>query len=89
MRSRMNYTVTSSEVYSWTLRSLLQAKLVKDHGWQCTAQVMLGIVLRAAARSISVFAACRDLARGPCGQATRSVGVGWQPKDSKASSSRC
>jgi hypothetical protein len=65
----MNYTITSGQVYSWTLTSLLQAKLVKDHGWQCTAQVMLGIVLRAAARSISVFAACRDLAGGPCGQA--------------------
>lgn len=69
MRSRMDYTLTSSEVYSWTLRSLLQARLVKDHGWQCTAQVLLGIVLRAAARSISVFAACRDLAGGPCAQA--------------------
>jgi hypothetical protein len=69
MRSRMNYTITSGQVYSWTLTSLLQAKLVKDHGWRCTAQVVLGIVLRAAARSISVFAACRDLAGGPCGQA--------------------
>ena len=69
MRSGMNYTITSGQVYSWTLTSLLQAKLVKDHGWLCTAQVVLGIVLRAAARLISVSAACRDLARGPSDQA--------------------
>jgi hypothetical protein len=65
----MNYTITSGQVYSWTLTSLLQAKLVKDHGWLCTAQVVLGIVLRAAARLISISAACRDLARGPSDQA--------------------
>jgi hypothetical protein len=69
MRSRMNHTITSGEVYSWTLELLLQAKLVKDHGWRCTAPVVLGIVLRAAGRCISVFAACRDLANGPCAQA--------------------
>ncbi len=69
MRSGMNYTLTSSEVYSWTLRTLLQADLVKDHGWLCSAQVILSIVLRAAARLISVAAACRDLAQGPCDQA--------------------
>ena len=69
MRSGMNYTITSGQVYSWTLTSLLQAKLVKDHGWLCTAQVVLSIVLRAAARLISVSAACRDLALGPSDQA--------------------
>ena len=69
MRSGMNYTVTSSQVYSWTLESLQRAKLVKDHGWLCTAQVVLGIALRAAGRSISVSAACRDLADGPSDQA--------------------
>lgn len=69
MRSGMNYTITSGQVYSWTLTSLLQVKLVKDHGWLCTAQVVLGIVLRAAARLISVSNACRDLARGPSDQA--------------------
>ena len=65
MRSRTNCIITSSEVYTWSLECILQAKLVKDHGWLCTATVVLGIVLRAAARSISVSAACRDLANGP------------------------
>jgi len=48
---------------------LLDAKLVKDHGWKCTAAIVLGIALRAAARCISVSAACRDLAKAPSDQA--------------------
>ena len=73
MRSGTNCTITSGQVYSWTSESLLQAKLVKDHGWLCTATVVLGIVLRAAGRSISVSAACRDLARGPSDQAVMTA----------------
>lgn len=69
MRSGKNYTLSSGQVYSWALASLLQVKLVKDHGWRCTALVVLNIMLRAAARSISIHAACRDLAGGPSAQA--------------------
>jgi hypothetical protein len=73
MRSRMNNTINSGQVYSWALTSLLQVKLVKDHGWLCTGRVVLSIVLRAAARSISVSAACRDLSRGPSDQAVMTA----------------
>ena len=65
MRSRTSYSISSGEVHAWMLKWLLQAKLLKDHGWLCTAAVVLNIVLRAAARSISISAACRDLANGP------------------------
>ena len=67
MRSRTNCTITSGDVYSWTREHLLQAKLVKDHGWLCTAATVLAIVLRAASRSISIFAACCDLTKAPSG----------------------
>jgi hypothetical protein len=73
MRSRTNCSVTSRDVHSWALEYLLQAKLVKDHGWLCTAAVVLNIVLRAAARSISVSAACRDLSKGPSDQAVMTA----------------
>ena len=73
MPSRTNSTITSGKVYSWTQEYLPQAKLVKDHGWLCTAAVVLGIVRRAAARSISVSAACRDLAKGPSDQAVMTA----------------
>lgn len=65
MRSGTNCIITSGEVYSWSRECLLEARLIKDHGWLCTAAVVLAIVLRAAARSISVSGACRDLTRAP------------------------
>ena len=73
MRSGTNCTITSREVYSWTQEHLLQAKLLKDHGWLCTAAAVLAIVLRAASRSISVSAACRDLAKAPSDQAVMTA----------------
>jgi hypothetical protein len=48
---------------------LLQAEVLKDRGRKCTPTVVWSIVLRAAARMISVFAACRDLANAPSQQA--------------------
>ena len=69
MRSGTNCTITSGEVFAEVQECLLRAKLVKDHGWLCTAAVVLGIVLRAAGRSISVTAACRDMAHAPSDQA--------------------
>ena len=80
MRSRKNCTVTSGEVYGWTLESLLQAKLVKDHGWLCTAATVLSIVLRAAARSTSVSSACCDLVKGPSDQAVMTALEDGLPK---------
>jgi len=73
MRSRTNCSVNSQEVHAWALDCLLQAKLVKDHGWLCTAAVVLNVVLRAAARSISVSAGCRDLSKGPSDQAVMTA----------------
>lgn len=69
MRSRTCCSISSGEVHQWALAWLVQAKLVKDHGWKCTATMVLNVVLRAAARSISISAACRDLARAPSDQA--------------------
>lgn len=80
MRSRMSFSIHSGEVHSWTLGWLLQAKLIKDHGWKCTAVVVLNIVLRAAARSISVSAACRDLSGGPSDQAVMTALQDGLPK---------
>jgi Transposase DDE domain len=69
MRSRMYSTVSCSEVHQWALLWLLQAELLKDRGGRCTPTVVWSILLRAAARMISVFAACRDLAHAPSQQA--------------------
>lgn len=69
MRSRKIYSISSGEVHQWTLNCLVQARLLKDHGWLCKVALVWNIVLRAASRSISIFAACRDLADAPSEQA--------------------
>ena len=80
MRSKKSYSVNSGEVHSWALNWLLQAKLVKDHGWKCTSAMVLNIVLRAASRCISVSAACRDLSDGPSDQAVMTALEDGLPK---------
>lgn len=65
MRLHNGSRITSHKVHQWTLQWLVQAKLLKDHGWLCTATVVWSIVLRAAANRSSVYAACRDLALAP------------------------
>jgi hypothetical protein len=73
MRSKGNHTLSSGQVHQWALNWLVQAKLVPDHGWRCTQVVVLNIVLRAAARCMSVSAACRDLSGGPSDQAVMTA----------------
>lgn len=73
MRSRTSCSIFSFEVHSWALKWLLEARLLRDHGWRCTATVVLNIVLRAAARSTSVSAACQDLSQGPSDQAVMTA----------------
>ena len=69
MRSRTSHSISSREVHGWTLEWLVQARLLKDHGWLCKATVVWNVVLRAAARMTSIYAACRDLADAPSEQA--------------------
>jgi hypothetical protein len=80
MRSGTNCSITSADVYSWAQQRLVQAKLVRDHGWLCTATVVAAIVLRAAGRSISVSAACNDLPKGPSDQAVMTALEDGLPK---------
>ena len=80
MRSRKSHTINGQEVHQWALNWLVEEKLLKDHGWLCTATVVWGIVLRAAARMISVYAAVRDMADAPCGQAVFTALADGLPK---------
>jgi len=64
MRSRTSHSISSEEVHRWGLGWLSHLGL-KDHGWLCSASVVWSIVMRAAARTSSISAACRDLNDGP------------------------
>jgi hypothetical protein len=83
MRSRTSHTISSVEVHEWALKWLLAADLLKPHGWLCTATVVWSVVLRAAARMTSPFAACRDLSDGPCGQSVFDALTSGLPKTLK------
>src|SRR5690349_1314557 len=80
MRLQNSSMISSREVYKWTLNWLVQAKLLKDHGWLCTATVVWNIVLRAAAQMISIYAACRDLSDAPSDTAVFTALVEGLPK---------
>ncbi len=41
MRSQTCCSIQSGEVHNWAPEWLMQAKLVRDHGWKCTAAVVL------------------------------------------------
>lgn len=73
MRSRKTYTVSDREVQALAQSWLDQALQFKDHGWKCTSNVLWQVVLLAAARMTSLFAACRDLSRAPSDQTVRDA----------------
>lgn len=73
MRSRTAYTISDREVQALAQSWLDQTLQFKDHGWKCTSNVLWQVVLLAAARMISLFAACRDLSRAPCDETVRNA----------------
>jgi Transposase DDE domain len=83
MRSTKCHTISSREVHAWAVNWLLASNLLKDHGWLCTAAVVWSMVLRAAARMTSIYAACRDLARSPSDQALLNALKDGLPKSLK------
>ncbi len=66
MRSRKNdYVITKEEVHEYANDWLASALKLDYQGRKCTGYVVLQILLIAASRVVSVFAACRDLADAP------------------------
>jgi hypothetical protein len=76
----MSHTTSTAEVHRCALDWLLQAGLLRDVGRLYSATVIWNVLLRAAARSVSIFAACRDLAHAPSDDAVFSALVRGLPK---------
>jgi putative transposase len=68
MRSRRDYIVTKDEVHGYANHWLSAALKLEYEGTKCTGGTLMQVLLIAAARVVSVFAACRDLADAPCNQ---------------------
>jgi hypothetical protein len=73
MRSSREYIITKSEVHAYAEDWLGTALRLEYQGYRCTTSVLLQILLIAAARVVSLFAACRDLADAPSDQTIRNA----------------
>jgi hypothetical protein len=73
VRSKTSLTVTDRQVQALAQEWLSESLALKDGGWKCTVQVIWQVVMLAAARMISLFAACRDLANAPSDERVRQV----------------
>jgi len=73
MRSRQQYIITKDEVYGYANYWLKKSLRLEYEGTRCTASTLLQVMLIAASRMVSIFAACRDLADAPCDQTIRNA----------------
>jgi putative transposase len=73
MRSRGQYIITKDQVHEYANEWLSLALNLEYRGTKCTAGILIKVLLIAAARTVSIFAACRDLARAPSDQTIRNA----------------
>lgn len=73
MRSRTDYILTKDEVYGYANHWLSTALRLDYQGSKCTGSTLIQILLMAASRVVSIFAACRDLADAPSDQTLRNA----------------
>ena len=73
MRSQRDYIVTKAEVHGYAQQWLGTALRLEYQGTKCTGNTLLQILLIAASRVVSIYAACRDLADAPCDQTIRNA----------------
>jgi hypothetical protein len=81
MDSRMNHTVSASQVHALAQEILQSCLKLVDHGPRCTARNLLLVLFFAVARVGSIFDACLRLANGPSSQAVRNALAAQLPKD--------
>lgn len=73
MRPQTEYIITKSDVHAYAEDWLGTALRLEYQGYKCSTSVLLQILLIAAARVVSLFAACRDLADAPSDQTVRNA----------------
>jgi hypothetical protein len=73
MRSRPDYIVTKDEVHGYANHWLSAALKLEYQGTKCNASTLFQVLLMAAARAVSIFAVCRDLADAPSDQTIRNA----------------
>jgi len=77
---RRQYTITAQDVQLHARHVVQQHLKLRDHGPKCTARTLLGVLFYAAARLISLAAACAALRDAPCDQAVRDALLATLPE---------
>jgi hypothetical protein len=80
MRSRKNSTISCRDVHTHAQNWFASALRLEDHGPQCTASVLLNILLLAVTGTKSLFAVCMNLWNAPTDQAVRNALRAQLPK---------
>lgn len=73
MHSQTEYIITKQEVHGVAEYWLGNALKLEYQGYKCNASMVVQILLLAASRVVSIFAACRDLADAPSDQTLRNA----------------
>jgi putative transposase len=76
----MTRKISAVEVSSHAKKWIKPHLKLQDAGPKCTASVVLGLLLIAASKLSSIFAACRDLANAPSDQAIRNALIKQLPE---------
>jgi len=79
MRSQTNYIVTKHDAYRLAELWLGKALKFNYKGTKCDGRILLQVLLVAAARIVSIYAACRDLACSPTDQTIRNAMTATMP----------
>lgn len=69
MRSRRNCTIDSPAVHRYALAQLGEHITFSDSGYKCKKDLLINVLLLAAASVTSIFAICKKLALAPSGHA--------------------
>lgn len=73
MRPRTDYIISKDEVFGYANHWLATALRLEYKGTKCSGDKLIQILLIAASRVVSIFAACRDLADAPSDQTIRNA----------------
>ena len=80
MHSQAEYIITKQEVHGYADLWLGAALKLEYEGYKCNGAVLLQILLIAASRMVSIFAACRDLADAPSDDTIRTALLATLPE---------
>jgi len=83
MRSRKEYIITKQELHGHAEFWLGKALKFEYEGTKCTTHMLLQVLLLAAARTCSVFAACASLADAPTDTTIRNALAATLPRNIK------